>query len=268
MRLPKYAKNKQKGNLGEAFVQFVMSKYALVHKIDGSNDIGNDFICELIKNEYPTNILFYIQVKFTKNTPSISNTTRNYWKDSPIPVYIFWVKRLKIKRERIVYDFLDERYWSIKYKRMTPEIHKEESESYKAYNKNNFLKHLLIDYMRTLYWKGYTPIIKTSDFMTGEERLEIRPLEYNLLINDVIQEEQYVSKICNMSWAQLLSLSKIYLEKFNNSNKLEDIETAKKAIDLAGNVMYDNNQVPENFTNYEFSLSRKIEKEYNKFIKT
>ena len=39
-----YIKNKQTGNKGEAFIESLFSDYAIVHKIDGSKDVGLDFL--------------------------------------------------------------------------------------------------------------------------------------------------------------------------------------------------------------------------------
>lgn len=57
-KLPTYPKRKMKGNIGEALAQYVLSNFCLVHKIDGSSDVGNNLVCELIKDEHPTNLLF------------------------------------------------------------------------------------------------------------------------------------------------------------------------------------------------------------------
>lgn len=43
-----YPKTKQKGNKGEALVEIALSEYSIVHKIDGSKDIGLDLLCEWI----------------------------------------------------------------------------------------------------------------------------------------------------------------------------------------------------------------------------
>src|SRR5687768_7189459 len=118
--LPRYTDLKRKGNTGEALAQYIFSKFCLVHKIDGSNDIGNDFICELIKNQYPTNLLFYIQIKYTDRAPRIRKETLEYWKGSPIPVYLFWIKD-NIPPGAFSNDALGKSY--ISYKRYTPILH-------------------------------------------------------------------------------------------------------------------------------------------------
>ena len=55
--------------MGEAFVESILSEYAIVHKIDGSKDVGLDMLCEWVKGESPTQILFAIQVKTTRKLP-------------------------------------------------------------------------------------------------------------------------------------------------------------------------------------------------------
>lgn len=112
-----YIKNKQTGNKGEAFIESLFSDYAIVHKIDGSKDVGLDFLCEWVAGEKPTRLLFGIQVKTTKsihefnengktsNTnflqefstsqiPSfkkIPDTTLTYWRGFNFPVFVFRV---------------------------------------------------------------------------------------------------------------------------------------------------------------------------------
>ena len=225
-KLPKYTRNKMKGNIGEAFVQYILSKFCLVHKIDGSNDIGNDSICELIKNEYPTNLLFYVQVKHTERKPSVRKETLKYWKDSPIPVYLFWVKgkntSLNYKVESI------EKY--IKYKRFTPIVHKSrhKDEDFKEYSEIKFKKDLLIDYARCQYYRGFTPIIKPKDFLVSNSNEFIVP-EDVFYIKDVIPE--YKNEILDKSWVNLFTVAVLlYREGEKDKNTLE---MALKAIDLA-----------------------------------
>lgn len=204
---PKYTYQKQKGNIGEAIVQYLLSGFCLVHKIDGSNDIGNDFICELIRDQSPTNLLFYVQVKYTNKKPVIKKETLEYWKLSPLPVYLFWVKDDSLKGNSAFPAEYFNRCQK-KYKRYTPFLHNErrhQNEDFKLFNKEDFLRDLIVDYTRTQYKKGFTPIIKPRDFLTLEDKLEIGFGQYKLLINDVIPE--YSDEIIKGGWANLFSLA-------------------------------------------------------------
>lgn len=107
---------KQTGNKGEAFIQELFCDYAIVHKIDGSNDVGLDFLCEWLKNEKPTGLLFGLQVKTTRKVKNftqkgkqsntnfldefstsqissikISDKTLGYWRNFNFPIFLFIV---------------------------------------------------------------------------------------------------------------------------------------------------------------------------------
>lgn len=118
--------------MGEAFVESVLSEYAIVHKIDGSKDVGLDMLCEWVKGEIPTQILFGIQVKTTrkllktrietnganylegyKKHVFIKETTLDYWKGFDFPVFVFLVV-IPENINRILY-----------YKRYTPILHEQ-----------------------------------------------------------------------------------------------------------------------------------------------
>lgn len=112
-----YIKNKQTGNKGEAFIESLFSDYAIVHKIDGSKDVGLDFLCEWVAGEKPTQLLFGIQVKTTKGVNKftekgkvsrtnfleefstsqippfndIPENTLKYWRGFNFPVFVFRV---------------------------------------------------------------------------------------------------------------------------------------------------------------------------------
>jgi len=112
-----YIKNKQTGNKGEAFIESLFSDHAIVHKIDGSKDVGLDFLCEWVSGQKPTQLLFGIQVKTTKRInkfvekgkvsrtnfleefstsqiPSfnaIPENTLAYWRGFNFPVFVFRV---------------------------------------------------------------------------------------------------------------------------------------------------------------------------------
>lgn len=230
--LPKYTTRKRKGNIGEALVQYLLSHFCLVHKIDGSNDIGNDFICELIKNQYPTNLLFYVQVKFTKTPPSIAPTTFEYWKTSPIPVYLFWVKGDPPSSFTNIPDFSAvDKY----YKRMTPKLHrpdKHKREKFKKYSEKDFKRDLIIDYARVQYQKGLLPIVEPRDFLTLDEKQVLGFPKYQLLIKDVIPE--YKNIILERGWVYPLVTANL-LSRFDDSN--ETLELAERSINLAQSLL-------------------------------
>lgn len=229
-RLPKYTKQKMKGNIGEALVQYLLSHFCLVHKIDGSNDIGNDFICELIKENYPTNLLFYVQVKFCKTAPTPSPTTLEYWKDSPIPVYLFWIKG-DPPTSFLNGDLLDFRNNRKFYKRMTPKLHSPErnrKESFKEFDEQSFKRDLIIDYARTQYRKGFLPIIEPRDFLALSEKQALGLPEYQLLIRDVIPE--YKDIILKRSWIQPFVTASL-LSRHESS--VESLEIALELVKLA-----------------------------------
>lgn len=120
-----YLKAKQKGNKGEALVESVLSEYAIVHKIDGSKDVGIDMICQWVNGEKPTQLMFGVQVKTLntklelrrkisrlnlleeyKGSVSIKQSTLDYWKGFDFPVFVFLVD---LKTSKIFYK----RYTSI-----------------------------------------------------------------------------------------------------------------------------------------------------------
>lgn len=208
-----------KGNIGEALVQYLLSHFCLVHKIDGSNDVGNDFICELIKQQYPTNLLFYVQVKFTKSKPTISKTTLEYWKSSPIPVYLFWIKGDPPPSFTNPPDF---NFFVKKYKRMTPFLHrpdKHSKEKFKTFSEQEFKRDLIIDYARTQYIKGFIPIVEPRDFLELDEKIVLGFPQYQILIKDVIPEYSY--KILNRSWVQIMVMAILLGENATTKNMLE-----------------------------------------------
>jgi len=140
IKLPKVPESFRIGNRGEAYLEFIMSKYCLMHKIAGYKDIGIDYLCEWLVGDSPTRILFGIQVKtsdisgvelqhlgrnkglnglemfkFTNTTPSwkINENTINYWFGFEIPLYLFFV--LKNNSSFDCY-----------YQRLTPILHKKD----------------------------------------------------------------------------------------------------------------------------------------------
>ncbi len=244
--LPKYSEEKRKGNIGEAFVQYLLSKFCLVHKIDGSYDIGNDFICELIKDKYPTNLLFYVQVKHCVDKPSIKPQTRKYWKGSPIPVYVFWVKSNEenssteatesIQRADRLYNraFSELKAFYIRY---TPKLHrpkKHRNVDFKSYRERDFKRDLIVDYARTQYFKGFTPLIEPRMFLNIEEKIDLRFREFVLYTADVIPE--YSRNILSQGWTNLLAVAALLLKKGGKRNlkkAKESILLAKKLVSYA-----------------------------------
>jgi hypothetical protein len=139
--LPKVNESFRIGNRGEAYLEFIMSKHCLMHKIAGYKDIGIDYLCEWLVGNSPTRILFGIQVKTSdkdielrylgrnkglnglekykfKNKPSwkIEQNTINYWFGFEIPLYLFFV--LRNGKER----------FNCYYQRLTPALHKKNQE--------------------------------------------------------------------------------------------------------------------------------------------
>lgn len=138
--LPKVIKSYMIGNRGEAFLEFIMSRHALMHKVVGYKDIGIDYLCEWIIEGKPTRVLFGIQVKtsdiadirlehlgrnkklngleiykFNKIIPSwnITEKTINYWFGFEIPLYLFFVLK-------------DKQNFNCYYQRLTPNLHKKD----------------------------------------------------------------------------------------------------------------------------------------------
>lgn len=253
--LPKYTNDKRKGNIGEALVQYLLSEFCLVHKIDGSNDVGNDFICELIRDESPTNLLFYVQVKYTNRSPSIRRETLEYWKGSPIPVYLFWIKD---NSPRSVTRLSSRHFEQAekKYKRYTPILHDERRhrrERFKRFEKSQFLRDLLTDYARTQYQKGFAPVIKPGDFLTLEDKIDIGFPQYKLLVQDVIPE--YKNEIIKGGWANLFSLA-ISLEQ---SEEVSDKRLALSLLKSARELIQRDDNAPD-YGEFINSINNRIER--------
>ncbi len=238
--MTQYSENKRKGNIGESFVQCILSSFCLVHKIDGSQDLGNDFICELTKGKYPSNILFYVQVKYWKKEPKNSDIKNllEYWEGSPIPVYLFWIDG----KDQMPFELINkldskQKIDQLKYKRYTPITHgnlEPRIQSFKPFSKFDFLRDIMVDYARCLYKKGMSTVIKKDDF-TEIDKAKI-PLGDNcLFVHDVIPNE-YKSEFIQNSWTNLIASAKsIYTDNPNDENylnlALDHAELAKKMID-------------------------------------
>jgi len=233
-RTPSYTEKKRKGNIGEIFAQYVLSSFCLVHKIDGSQDLGNDFICELTKGDSPTNILFYVQVKYWKGEPHDKDIkkTIEYWKSSSIPVYLFWVKDNDKLPELNANTLKPEiSVPLLKYKRYTPIVHKNkepEIKNFSPFTRRQFLRDLMVDYARCLYKRGMTTVIEKGDF-TELDKADV-PLGNNcLFVGDVIPNE-YKNEIIDNSWTNLLATASSLAA--SSSHKLS-LELAFKNIQLA-----------------------------------
>lgn len=243
--LPKYTKNKMKGNIGEALAQYLLSNFCLVHKIDGSSDIGNDFICELIKDEYPTNLLFYVQVKYSRAKPHIKRETLEYWRGSPIPIYLFWVKPITK-----ILNYQDLNKSKKFYKRYTPIVHghaKEAIESFYEYKELKFKRHLIIDYARSQYIKGFTPLVEPRDFLNIDEKVLMGLDRYLLFVKDVIPK--YSEKILSQSWVNLLVIAVL----LKNKGGKENLHKARLALDLAEKLL---EKDKERYTKFRSLISK------------
>ncbi len=231
--MPSYADRKRKGNIGEIFAQYVLSSFCLVHKIDGSQDLGNDFICELTKGEFPTNILFYVQVKYWKGEPRDEDIekTIEYWKSSSIPVYLFWVKDNDKLPELDANELKPEIIVPLlKYKRYTPIVHKNKEEKMKKFapfSRRIFLRDLMVDYSRCLYKRGMTTVIEKEDFVELD-KANVPLGDSCLFVGDVIPNE-YKNEIIDNSWTNLLATASSLA---TSSNKL-DLELASRNLQLA-----------------------------------
>ncbi|MBN2100432.1 DUF4365 domain-containing protein [Candidatus Dojkabacteria bacterium] len=232
--LSKYAINKQKGNIGEAFVQFFLSRFALVHKVDGGNDLGNDFFCELFLEEYPTNILFYVQVKLWCSEPRVKESTKDYWRKAQIPVYLFWVKCAGKEFDDIVLDdALDEASWVVKYKRMTAELHKEKAEGFEDFDLLKFKRDLMIDYARSMFIRGFTPVFDAGMFFTEKERSNLDLARFQNPARSLIKEDQYVETVLDESWSHFISVAHLLHRMYKELKKEEYLKGAEDCINLA-----------------------------------
>ena len=157
-KLPQVRKSFRIGNKGEAYLEFIMSKHCLMHKIAGYKDVGIDYLCEWLVGDGPTRILFGVQVKtsdidniklehlgrnkglnglekhrFTKTIPSwnISTNTINYWFGFEIPLYLFFVLKSNLS-------------FNCYYQRLTPILHKKDQikavEEIQNYKNNELYK--------------------------------------------------------------------------------------------------------------------------------
>ena len=179
---------------GEGFFLSLLSKYVILHKVEGGNDIGIDYFCEWINQERSesTNALFAVQLKTTRESKvilkrfskddrrsdlelyeikrkdksgksrgnfdnSLKPQTLEYWRGFEIPIYLFVAVLSKSKRSKLFY------------KRYTPILHRtdknlkfhlvNDKNSFLAFadnisKKGGFCRDFYIDYIRCNYKKG------------------------------------------------------------------------------------------------------------------
>lgn len=205
----KYTFRKQKGNKGAGYLEYLLSDFSIVHRIDESKDVGLDFICELVEKEDPTRLLFAVQCKTHKKKPNVGrwSKTFGYWREFDIPIYLFWVKLQK--RKKIV-----------KYKRFTPILHnfrKHKNEDYIVFSKKKFIDDFYYDYFRCNYRKGSFPYSSKYIFKN--------------LINE------YDIEIKRQGWAMPYATGLIFHRKGDN----EALKKAKTCFEFSKKFMKRNN---------------------------
>jgi hypothetical protein len=98
-KLPKRTDSQKVGVKASDFFSSVFSQFCNVIPVPQERDLGIDFICEVIKGEYPTGKLFNIQCKGTEEAKIQSNsiivpikvTTVNYWLIQSNPTFLIVV---------------------------------------------------------------------------------------------------------------------------------------------------------------------------------
>lgn len=201
-----YLRTKQLGNKGEGFFETLISDYAIAHKVDGSKDIGLDFLCEWIFGQKPTQLMFGVQVKFRTNPKLIRRKekgsknllyqfqsnfkidnprTLQYWKGFDFPVFLFLITT---KDKKL----------SCYYKRYTPILHdisKEKDEKFYLVNEEQqflaykeekrqdggFCRDLFIDHLRCRYTKGVLTGVDPKD-------LGLKYYSKNTIYQDVVKD--------------------------------------------------------------------------------
>ncbi len=94
--------NQLKGNVGEAFVMYQLSKFCYVRPAFNGTDIGIDLYCELLDKGNAPFLHFWVQVKhggasyITINQDgtaifSFNRSHLEYWGKQPVPVFVFLV---------------------------------------------------------------------------------------------------------------------------------------------------------------------------------
>ena len=250
MKLPTILESYRTGNRGEAFLEFIMSKHCLMHKIIGYKDIGIDYICEWLNNDVPSRILFGIQVKTSERNDikltseggnrrfnelekflikplpfRIKPETLAYWEGLEIPLYLFSIIKNNVNN------------FDCYYLRLTPILHKTNNDKleeikksvfFKANEKSDFIdlvkkekmsggfvRDLFIDSVRCSYQNGNVSYRNPKDF-----GLDNWPKD-KVIFPDVLAEKDtdYIKKVKD----GLLLLEKIGLVRvdYNFENKIE-----------------------------------------------
>ncbi|MFP3636024.1 DUF4365 domain-containing protein [Bacillus sp. SIMBA_033] len=100
-KLPKYAGNKQTGNIAADILKASLQRFAIINPHEESIDLGIDMRGQIVKNGVPKNQFFNIQCKGTASldiestedyfTKQISVTTINYWNQQNDTTFLFLV---------------------------------------------------------------------------------------------------------------------------------------------------------------------------------
>jgi hypothetical protein len=239
MTLPVYTQAKRKGNIGEAVAQYVLSRIALVHKIDGSNDLGNDFICELIDGKHPANILFYVQVKYCKSEPIISRKTWEYWKGSPIPVFLFWIRDTATipgsdeLDQNALLKFGEKIEKEVSYKRITPIIktslkktNKSIFESFRS-NLESFEKQVIEDSSRITF-KKKPSFIDALEYALSQNVDNSYLDNHDISISRIIDD--YAIPISEAGWFDIFTLAESLKRRGDKQKAKELIEVSRSLI--------------------------------------
>lgn len=101
MKIPKYAHNKQIGNIAADTLKSILQKFAIVNPHDESIDLGIDMRGQIVENEIPQEQFFNIQCKGTDEADITSSTlyltiqikvsTINYWNQQNEVTFLFLV---------------------------------------------------------------------------------------------------------------------------------------------------------------------------------
>ena len=106
-----------KGNYGEAFIFYKLSKYCLVRPVSAGTDIGIDLYCELLDKDESPSIHFWLQVKhggtdyikILKNDKvsfSFKKSQLEYWAQQPVPVFVILIPESYIISENTYVIFI------------------------------------------------------------------------------------------------------------------------------------------------------------------
>lgn len=99
--LPKRTKAQRTGESAADLLNSVLTEFCIVIPVPQSRDLGIDFICEIMREEYPTGKLFNVQCKGTEEAEiknksllvPIAVKTLNYWLIQPNPTFLIVVDR-------------------------------------------------------------------------------------------------------------------------------------------------------------------------------